>query len=88
MVILLLFMAYPIPLLPDFINGGNMIPPDGNLLSKRFPGVDFSDGSGNGLHFLQNHLSFDFVQFMDQPVQSLFHCGRHGKPPFLHSSFC
>jgi hypothetical protein len=64
-----------------------MIPPDGYLLSQRFPRVDFSDGSDSGLHLQQNHLFFDFVQFMDNPVQSLFYCGRHGKPPLPHSFF-
>jgi len=32
-----------------------MIASDGNLLSRQFPGVAFSDGTGSGLHLLQNH---------------------------------
>jgi hypothetical protein len=39
----------------DFINSGNMIASDGNLLSLQFPDVAFPDGSGSGLFLRQNH---------------------------------
>jgi hypothetical protein len=45
----------PHPAAADFINGGNMIPRDGNIFSQQFPGVAFPDGSDSGLYLRQNH---------------------------------
>jgi hypothetical protein len=48
-------LIIPYPDSADFMNGGNMIPRDGNLFSQQFPGVAFPDGSGSGLYLRQNH---------------------------------
>ncbi len=58
-----------------------MIPLAGNLFRQRFPGIHLPISPDGRLRLLQDHLLPDFLQFMDQSVQSMLQSSGHDKPP-------